>query len=336
MPDEETTTGSENKSTESEALDHSGQPQEEMQEEIDDMIDFTPVTEDDEADAVIDDTSDEEDLSDESEDTEQTDEEGSEEGDGEEDSAEQESEETAEREDEETDDGEGEEEGEEVESDPDAEPTVKELQDQIKEMMKFFSSGIQPPAQQTPPVQETQEAQPEASPPAEQARPIIVDDILKDIDMDDLASDKEVFKKVIEDVIVQTTNATSQQILLAIPKIMTNQVQQQQTINTAINDFYRENNDLEAVKPTVGAVANQVQAQNPTWTMKEIFDETATRTRKMLGLRKRVVSQEKTPDKGTKTVRKSGLHTKKPGAGNRSSVSKDGRTKLQKEIDDIM
>lgn len=319
------------------------QPAGEMQAEISDLIEglsgMSIEEEDAEADAIINDLEDGGELEDENvEEGEQENEEGEAEDLDPDEGEEEELEAEDEREDE---DKGGEEDGEKGEEESPGEVAV--LNERIDALMDFMTKlqPAQPAASVTPVKPDTP---PAAATPA--SDPAIVDlktlpeDILGDLDIDDVVGNKDLFNKVMTDYAKRIVETTVQQTLLAIPKITTSQIQQQTSIKGIVDDFYRENKDLEGVKPTVGAAANQVAAENPTWKLEQILDEAATRTRKMYGLRKQAVDQDEDNKAVAKTVKKSsprkpGVRVKKPGASRRVS-SQPKVSKLQAEINELI
>lgn len=323
--------------------DEFGQPADEMAAEIDDLIgalgtDTSSTDEDAEADAIIDDTT-EGGTEDESDgEAEQEDEEGEEETEGEE-TRDADEEEGSEADDgsevEEKDEGEAGEDGEETESEPGSVEALTAANASLIDLVASLQKGPQPA---TKPL-DTETSKSDTSETVDTPAPVvkaIMEDVLSGVDIDEAVSDPAKFNKVFQDFGTQLINATVQQIFTAIPGLISSQVVQQNSINRTVNDFYRENDDLEHVKPVVSATSNQVHSEHPDWTVEKVLDEAATRTRTMLGLSKQAVSQvkKKNPSEVKKVVRKSGLHTKKPGAKTKPSQTKT--TKLEKEINDLM
>ena len=119
------------------------------------------------------------------------------------------------------------------------------------------------------------------------------DDLVKDIDMEELVSDKEKFvsllrsvhQNAVETAIGSKTDLDNNQLLMKLPQIISSQVDYYVKISKLIETFYAENEDLVSVKKTVGHIADQVQSENPDWKPEQVFVEAGKRTRKMLGLK---------------------------------------------------
>lgn len=155
-----------------------------------------------------------------------------------------------------------------------------------------------------------------------------------DVDLDELLDSKEklnallnvVYKKAQEDAVKMAQEGT----LTSIPRVVLAQVQQQLTIRKTIDGFFEENNDLLAVRKTVGAIANEVAAEHPDWTMPAVLTEAGKKTREVLGLKQVANNVQKGGDSGdldNASFVKTG--------GGRKKIT-DGRNAVQKEIDDLI
>jgi len=117
-------------------------------------------------------------------------------------------------------------------------------------------------------------------------------DFLGEATVDDLIDDRELFNGVLNSVFanaVETSkNLIFEKVLLSIPEIVTGHISRQATIGKLVGDFYDANKDLVSVKRTVGAVANNLHAENPDWKVDEVFNKAAEKTREVLGLKKPV------------------------------------------------
>ena len=76
----------------------------------------------------------------------------------------------------------------------------------------------------------------------------------------------------------------------SLPQVVSEQVNYNQKISEVVKEFYKSNDDLAAVKPTVQAVMQSVQGKNPGKDLAEILKITAEETRKLLGLRPKGVT----------------------------------------------
>jgi len=128
--------------------------------------------------------------------------------------------------------------------------------------------------------------------PTPQAAPGEPMDFIGDEDLDDILADKDKFNGVLTKIVT----TSMENILRSMPQVVNAQVKQQQTFQTYVDEFYKENEDLAPVRKTVGAVANEVHSEHPDWKLNQIFEETAARTRKMLGLKAKALGKgEDTP-----------------------------------------
>jgi hypothetical protein len=176
---------------------------------------------------------------------------------------------------------------------------------------------------------------PAAAPVAQAMRP---EQLLGDLDklsfldeglgFDDFINSREVFEKNMRRAFKTAQEHTIQQVLGYVPSIVGNQVRQMVALNRAVEEFYRDNEDLLPVRSVVGAVSNQVTAEHPDWSLKQVLDESNERSRKILRMPK---ISEKGGDKVVRpTFAKSGSSSAK---GKASAVAK---TELQQEIDELL
>lgn len=112
-------------------------------------------------------------------------------------------------------------------------------------------------------------------------------DFVGEADLDEILSDKNQFNAFLSNVVQQVQTSTTENIYRNLPSMVQNHVASQQKITTYVDEFYKENSDLVGVKKTVGAVANEVASEHPEMQLEQIFQETATRVRNMLGLVKK-------------------------------------------------
>lgn len=142
-------------------------------------------------------------------------------------------------------------------------------------------------------------------------------------DIDDIVSDPKKFEAVLGRVREQTRNDVIEHVFRAIPTLIVKQVQQQTLIKSAVDDFYKENKDLIAVKRVVGEIANDVAADNPKLTLREVFDKAAEKTRETLGLKKEAIIKEKTRRERKPALRTHIRQSKIPSDPNLSELESD-------------
>ena len=156
----------------------------------------------------------------------------------------------------------------------------------------------------------------------------LVHDFVKNIDMDDVASDSAVFNKILHAVIARVEQRTTEQVLRTIPQIVGSQVQQQTYFKKMADTFYNDNKDLINVKQVVKACAQQLQKNNPEWEIEKVFAEAAVKTRETLGM-----SAKKVESDESITSAEDAAFAKSKG-GSKSNL-KQQKSSLQAEIDEL-
>jgi hypothetical protein len=130
-------------------------------------------------------------------------------------------------------------------------------------------------------------------------------------------------------------------IMKDIPQLVESGARRQTVLNEARAKFWEDNPQLQeaskkipAVSRLITATANDLQAENPTWGVEQIFTETGNRVNKVLNLEKRAQAIEKEVTSGKKRSNQPG----KPRGKRSAPPSKGGenRSGLQKEIDDMV
>jgi len=116
-------------------------------------------------------------------------------------------------------------------------------------------------------------------------------------------------------------------MMASIPPYVIQEIQQQQVLASAIEEFYEINEDLRSVQRTVGGVTREVIAEHSDWELEKIFDEVAKRTRKLLGMKVK-------EDVKKKKLRKPALRKKVKSS--RSSSSSPKLTDVEKDIQDTL
>lgn len=154
-------------------------------------------------------------------------------------------------------------------------------------------------------------------------------DFVGDEDIDEILSSKDKVNALLGKVM----QVAAQHMVAQLPTTVQGVVAQQHTVNEFVNTFYTENGDLKQVKSVVGAVANTVGREHQDWTLAQVLEETAKRTREMLGLPGKSAVATPPPTLQSAPIRPAAL----PG-GNRGG----GRTpvgthsEMQKQINDLL
>jgi len=111
-------------------------------------------------------------------------------------------------------------------------------------------------------------------------------DVIGDLDIDEVVSDKKLFNQVIGKVISATKDATRKEIMSMLPEIIGQQTIQHLNIKELTSKFYEENEDLVPLRKTVSVVAANLYAEDPKLDPISLMSKAADRTREMLGIRK--------------------------------------------------
>jgi hypothetical protein len=154
---------------------------------------------------------------------------------------------------------------------------------------------------------------------------------LEGVDLDDVLSDAQGLNRVLVNVynkgLADASARAAEQVMRSLPKLITTYVTQQTTMAEMVKDFYRENPDLEPVKRTVAAVANEISAESPGMPLQELFVEAAKRTRQVLNIQARTNGATKVP-----------ANTQKPAFVKQGARRKalPGLQGLAKEVQDLL
>ena len=143
--------------------------------------------------------------------------------------------------------------------------------------------------------------------------------------LDDPAKLNEVLNSVANNARTGASQQAVQQVLQSIPEMVVGYITRHTAMTNLVNDFYREHPDLANVKQTVGAIANDVQAEHSDWNAESIFSETADRTRKFLGIKQEQKVQVKKTERKPAFAKARGARKEAPKV-----------TGLQKELNELM
>jgi hypothetical protein len=180
------------------------------------------------------------------------------------------------------------------------------------------------------PVQDEQEE--EIVPPTvvEETKDLLQKFVGDDVDLDALLEDRNALNSVLSAVhkaaVREATEEATKRMLLSLPKVMTSYLTRHSTTKDIVDGFYTQNEDLKNVKATVKAVAIDLQRDNPDWNVAKLLQESATKTREMLGLRRKATQ--------TKETKANGPAFASSGKGQRPVVQK--KSKLQTQIEDLI
>ena len=185
---------------------------------------------------------------------------------------------------------------------------------------------VQPPAVATP---TDQPATSDVAPGVVPQTASEIQNYLGDVSIDDLLEDPAKFNAVLNNVAQQSQNAGAQQavqqVLRSVPELVMGYITRHSAMNRMVDDFYKENPDLDNVKQTVAAVANDVHAKNPQLGVEDVFKQSAEQTRKLLGIKQ-------TAQKAKRPARQKPAFAKSAGARQKAPAMDP----IQREINDLL
>ena len=119
-------------------------------------------------------------------------------------------------------------------------------------------------------------------------------DIFGGQDFDEVLSDKAKFLGMMAEYGKVILRTAYDNIATTLPNVVTEQVNYNQKMKEISDEFYSVNADLVNVKPTVAAVMQKLIGENPSKPISEILQESAVKTRELLGLNKTIVKPPST------------------------------------------
>lgn len=198
-----------------------------------------------------------------------------------------------------------------------------------KQMVKLINEG-QFPGQPKPAAPAEPKPKEDEAPAATQAKPSETKEVnyLEGVDYEELTENPEAFNaflnKFAQAIEGRAVADAQERVLRTLPDTLLKFNTYQTTLHEAAKDFYKENPDLQHVKPFCAQVANGLAAEHPDWTIERVFKETGPKVKQALGLQaqaRKGVRKVKTPVPQGKGAR--------PGP-------KPKLTPMQKEINDIL
>ena len=224
------------------------------------------------------------------------------------------------------DDDEEEEELEEEEGEEEEEDELTILRAQVAEQQKILEAYLKDKKKEEAPKEEKikVEIDPNSLISAEEAEEF-------------LSNPHKVLKTLAERVYIKSREDT----LKDIPQLVESGARRQTALTEARNKFWSENADLLEKAKSVPAVdrlirmtANEIQADNPDWTVEQIFEETGKQVRNAISLTKKAQQIE---EEVTRRKKRQNQPTKP--RGKRKSPPKgnaDQRSGLQKDLDSML
>ena len=199
-----------------------------------------------------------------------------------------------------------------VDTTPTAESQVAEVPSEI-ESLKAQIEALKGVVTQLSAPKESQVKAPELAPN--------LDELINTVDFDEIMESKAKFMDFLKQAFQISAQSTTGYVQSVVPEVVTRQVSMAEVRET----FYKENTDLNAVRPYVAMVASNVAQANPEWGVAEVLAEAAKVARESLGISK-ITSTETRPTQKAPVL---------PGArGVRQQPQQ--KSDLQKQIDDLM
>jgi hypothetical protein len=161
----------------------------------------------------------------------------------------------------------------------------------------------------------------------EEDKPIEGDSFFGEWKFEDIIENEDSFKKFLGEFAGKVKNVTKEAILKDLPQTVTKLTSEQMETRRIVTEFYDGNKELQTVKPFVAQITNQVASEHPDWTLDKVLEETAVRSYKALGLKKKVEDE-------------SARKQKKPAfvdtTRNRRGNPDPQKSKLEKELEELM
>ena len=157
------------------------------------------------------------------------------------------------------------------------------------------------------------------------------------VDLDELIRDPVAFNKLLNKI--HTAGVTSargiqETTLRGIPDIVKSNITIQATLKKEVETFYKANEDLRVFPKVVGAVYEELAADNPDWTVAKTFEEVEKETRNRLELHKKATDPPADPPDPDPDPDPKGPKFAKVG-GKREVRQKPGTDSLLSEIDEM-
>ena len=147
-----------------------------------------------------------------------------------------------------------------------------------------------------------------------------LDSLIEKVDFDEIMESRDKFMEFFKSAFQIAAQSTSGFVQSVVPDVVTRQV----TMQEVRESFYRENSDLNAVRPYVATIASNVAAANPEWGVAEVLTEAAKVARESLGITK-ITPKAEAREKPPVLPGSKGVRTPAP-----------QKSKLQSEIDELL
>lgn len=159
--------------------------------------------------------------------------------------------------------------------------------------------------------------------------PSTLTEFLGNIDLEEAQDDPQKLVELLSQVAAFAEQQTLAKLRDQIPTLVHERTSQAVNMQKLVDDFYRDNKELAEVRQTVSVVARNVGVEHPDWDMAKVLEESATRTRTMLGLKP---MQKKTEP--VKRSEKKPAFPSKPGAKTKVNAAK--LSEMQRQINELL
>lgn len=109
-------------------------------------------------------------------------------------------------------------------------------------------------------------------------------EVFKDLNLDNVIDTEENFKKFLLNFASAIHKDVAEKLMPEMPRIATEQVQRQLTIQEIREEFYKQHKVLNPVRSYVAQIANIVAQEDPTKSLMEVLEESAKRAKQALNL----------------------------------------------------
>jgi hypothetical protein len=121
-------------------------------------------------------------------------------------------------------------------------------------------------------------------------------DFVKDLDLDEVTRDPKEFNKVLNNIYKKAIQDTESRLMNTLPDVVQSRLTMIQAMQTATENFYKENKDLEPFKNAVSVTFGEVAKANQGKTYAELMSLTEAESRRRLGLPKKAIVKETKKD----------------------------------------
>ena len=143
---------------------------------------------------------------------------------------------------------------------------------------------------------------------------------------DDIVESQESLQKFLGEFAGKVVTVARESVLKDLPGTVSNLTTQQIEARRQVDGFYGDHPQLTSVKPFVAQVVSTVASEHADWELPQVLEEAAQRAYKALGLKQQVEKAGKKNPAFAPT---------KPG-GPRGKLAEGGKSKLEKELEELM